>query len=180
MEDSLKTSMPLTEVIRAWRDERDWQDEITINDEELSSALQLSYNEEGQVYKVYVEAEEKTQWLKVFIYGPIGIPSSRYVEACQLVNHINRFDGFGRLCAVKDGKFQFRAVFDLEGGQAVPEMITNMISHGLFRFTDWANEMAQVVFSGKTTEQILKDIEAAAENQSVTEVDRDDGTLEKS
>ena len=40
--------------------------------------------------------------------------------------------------------------------------------------------MAQVVFSGKTTEQILKDIEAAAENQSVTEDDRDDGTLEKS
>lgn len=166
MEDSSKTTMPLTEVIRAWRDERGWQDEITINDEDLSSALQLSYNEEGQVYKVYVEADEKIQWLKVFIYGPIGIPASRYIEACQLVNHINLFDGFGRLCAIKDGKFQFRAVFDLEGGQAVPEMITNMISHGLFRFTNWANEMAQVVFSSKTTEQILKDIEAAAENQT--------------
>ena len=161
-----KSAMPLTDVIRAWRDDQDWTDEITIDEDEMTSSMPLSYNEEGQVYRAYVEAEEKKQWLKVFIYGPIGIPANRYAEACQLVNHMNLIDGFGRVCAMKDGQFQFRAVFDVEGGQAVPEMITNMISHGLSRFTNWTGEMGQVIFAGKTTDQILKELDEAEENES--------------
>ena len=171
-------SMPLTEVIKAWRDAQDWTDEISIDEEAQSSTLPLTYNEEGQIYKVYVEADEKKEWLKVFIYGPIGIPANRYVEACQLINHINQYDGFGRLCAIKDGQFQFRAVFDMEGSQAVPEMITNMINYGLSRFTNWASEMGQVIFAGKKTEQILKELEQAEEDPNESSED-DDGAPNK-
>ena len=163
----------MTDVIRAWRDKQDWTDEITIDEVELTSSISLSYNEEGQVYRVYVEAEEKKQWLKVFMYGPIGIPANRYAEACQLVNHINLTTGFGRLCARKDGEFQYRAVFDVEGGQAVPEMIRNMISEGLSCFTAWAGEMAQVILSSKTTEQVLKELDEAEENQTKSSDDGD-------
>ena len=168
-----KTAMPMTDVIRAWRDKQDWTDEITIDEVEQTSSMSLSYNEEGQVYRIYVEAEEKKQWLKVFMYGPMGIPSNRYAEACQLVNHINLIDGFGRLCAIKDGQFQFRAVFDVEGGQAVPEMIRNMISEGLSCFTAWAGEMAQVILLSKTTEQVIKELDEAEQNQTKSSEDGD-------
>lgn len=163
----------MTDVIRAWRDKQDWTDEITIDEVELTSSMSLSYNEEGQVYRTYVEAEEKKQWLKVFMCGPIGILSNRYAEACQLVNHINLIDGFGRLCAIKDGQFQFRAVFDVEGGQVVPEMITNMIHHGISRFTNWAGEMAQVILLSKTTEQVIKELDEAEASQTKSSDDGD-------
>ena len=168
-----KTAMPMTDVIRAWRDKQDWTDEITIDEVELTSSISLSYNEEGQVYRTYVEAEEKKQWLKVFMYGPIGIPANRYAEACQLVNRINLTTGFGRLCAIKDGEFQFRAVFDVEGGQAVPEMIRNMISEGLSCFTAWAGEMAQVILLSKTTEQVIKELDEAEASQTKSSDDGD-------
>ena len=168
-----KTAMPMTDVIRAWRDKQDWTDEITIDEVEQTSSMSLSYNEEGQVYRVYVEAEEKKQWLKVFMYGPIGIPANRYAEACQLVNHINLTTGFGRLCARKDGEFQYRAVFDVEGGQAVPEMIRNMITEGLSCFTAWAGEMAQVILLSKTTEQVIKELDEAEASQTKSSDDGD-------
>ena len=168
-----KTAMPMTDVIRAWRDKQDWTDEITIDEVELTSSISLSYNEEGQVYRTYVEAEEKKQWLKVFMYGPIGIPANRYAEACQLVNRINLTTGFGRLCARKDGEFQYRAVFDVEGGQAVPEMIRNMITEGLSCFTAWAGEMAQVILLSKTTEQVIKELDEAEASQTKSSDDGD-------
>ena len=160
-----KLTMPLTDVIRAWRDEKGWTEEIDIDVERQSASLALSYSHDGQDYKAYVEAYEKPQWLKVYIYGPIAIPGSRYIEACQLVNHINLTDGVGRLSAVQDGKFQFRAVFDLEGSKAEPVMIENMISAGLARFESWTDEMGQVIFTGKKTEQILKELAEAEEMQ---------------
>ena len=161
-----KSAMPLTDVIRAWRDDRVWTDEITIDEEEMTSVMFFTYNIEGQVYRAAVDANEKLQVLRVNIYGSIGIPANRYAEACQLVNIMNLRSDFGRICAMKDGQFQFRAVFDVEGGQAVPEMITNMISHGLSRFTNWTGEMGQVIFAGKTTDQILKELDEAEENES--------------
>ena len=64
-------------------------------------------------------------------------------------------------------------MFDVEGGQAVPEMIRNMITEGLSCFTAWAGEMAQVILSSKTTEQVLKELDEAEENQTKSSDDGD-------
>jgi hypothetical protein len=172
-----KSAMPLTDVIRAWRDDQDWTDEITIDEEEMTSVMFFTYNIEGQVYRAAVDANEKLQVLRVNIYGSIGIPANRYAEACQLVNIMNLRSDFGRICAIKDGQFEFRAVIDVEGGQAVPLMISNMIRAGISRFTNWNDAMAQVTFAGKTTDQILKELNETEENQS--ESSDDDGVPDK-
>lgn len=159
----VKTSeeMKITAMIQNWLDEAGWKDDIEIDSEARTARVITLYELDGHIYRLFIEADEGRHRLAVYMYGSIGIPAARYAEACKLANRINCTMGIGRIAAISDGNFQYKALVDIEGGSPATTMIDNMFEGGTTVFKDWSNEMGQLIFSGKSADQIFEEFEKA-------------------
>ena len=177
MAKSPKTKFPLAEVVRQWPDGQGWEDEISLDEEEMRSQLNASVKLEGGIsYRVFIETDEKRQWLQIYIYGPIKIPKKRYSESCELVNGINRaylgFGGTGALMVGGDEQFLFFQCVDVEGAHLVPTMIENILTIGYGVFRNWNESMGQVVFAGISAEEVFRKLDE--KSQQVAQNSSDD------
>lgn len=158
---TIPEDMKLTTMIQNWLDEAGWKDDIEI-DPEARTARVIALDEiDGHFYRLFIEADEGRQQLAVYMYGCIGIPAARYAEACKLVNRINCRIGRGRIAAISDGPFQYKAVVDIAGECNATTAIDNMFDGGRRAFKDWANGMGQLIFCGKSADQILEELDKA-------------------
>ena len=178
MAKSPKTKFPLAEVVRQWRDGQGWEDEISLDEEEMRSQLNASVKLEGGIsYRVFIETDEKRQWLQIYIYGPIKIPKKRYSESCELVNGINRaYLRLGALVVGGDEEFLFFQCVDVEGAHLVPTMIGNILSVGYGVLEQWNEAMGQVVFAGISADEVFRKLD---EKSQQVEQDSSDDVPEK-
>ena len=160
---TIPEDMKLTTMIQIWLDEAGWKDDIDIGiDPEARTARAITlYELDGNFYRVIIEADEGRQQLGVYIYGCIGIPAARYAEACKLVNGINCRIGTGRIAAISDGPFQYRALVDLDGKSTDTIAIDKPFGGGRRAFKDWSNGMGQLIFGEKSADQILEELDKA-------------------
>lgn len=173
MAKSPKTKFPLADVVRQWRDGQGWEDEISLDEEEMRSRLNANVELEGDIsVRVFIETDEKRQWLQIYIYGPMKIPKKRYSESCELVNGINRaYLGLGALI-VRDEQFLFFQCVDVEGAHLVPTMIENTLTMGYGVFSNWNESMGQVVFAGISAEEVFRKLDE--KSQQVAQDSSDD------
>ena len=174
MAKSPKTKFPLAEVVRQWRDGQGWEDEISLDEEAMRSRLNANVElDEDISVRVFIETDEKRQWLQIYIYGPIKIPKKRYSESCELVNGINRaYLGLGSLVVGGDEQFLFFQCVDVEGAHLVPTMIGNILSVGYGVFKNWNESMGQVVFAGISADEVFRKLDE--ESQKVEQDSSDD------
>ena len=178
MAKSPKTKFPLAEVVRQWRDGQGWEDEISLDEEEMRSQLNASVELEGDIsVRVFIETDEKRQWLQIYIYGPMKIPKKRYSESCELVNGINRaYLRLGALMVGGDEQFLFFQCVDVEGAHLVPTMIGNILDVGYGVFRNWNESMGQVVFAGISADEVFRKLD---EKSQQVEQDSSDDVPEK-
>ena len=178
MAKSPKTKFPLADVVRQWRDGQGWEDEISLDEEEMRSQLNASVELEGDIsVRVFIETDEKRQWLQIYIYGPMKIPKKRYSESCELVNGINRaYLRLGSLVVGGDEQFLFFQCVDVEGAHLVPTMIGNILSVGYGVLEQWNEAMGQVVFAGISADEVFRKLD---EKSQQVEQDSSDDVPEK-
>ena len=174
MAKSPKTKFPLAEVVRQWRDGQGWEDEISLDEDEMRSRLSANVKLEGDIScRVFIETDEKRQWLQIYIYGPMKIPKKRYSESCELVNGINRaYLRHGALMVAGDEEFLFFQCVDVEGAHLVPTMIGNILSVGYGVLESWNEAMGQVVFAGISADEVFRKLDE--ESQKVEQDSSDD------
>ena len=178
MAKSPKTKFPLAEVVRQWRDGQGWEDEISLDEEKMRSQLNANVKLEGDIsVLVFIETDEKRQWLQIYIYGPIKIPKKRYSESCELVTGINRaYLRLGALMVGGDEQFLFFQCVDVEGAHLVPTMIGNILDVGYGVFRNWNESMGQVVFAGISADEVFRKLD---EKSQQVEQDSSDDVPEK-
>ena len=179
MAKSPKTKFPLAEVVRQWRDGQGWKtDEISLDEERMTSQLNAGVTLDGDIsVRVFIETQEKMQWLQIYIYGPIKIPKKRYSESCELVNGINKgYLGLGSLLVGNNEQFLYFQCVDVEGAHLVPKMIENILDVGYAVFKKWNESMGQVVFAGISADEVFRKLDE--ESQKV-EQDSSDSVPEK-
>lgn len=157
MQDELR----LASVIRRWLVEKEWDDEVRIDHVEQTSQVATGISSDDHQFKVYIESEEKKEWLSVFLYSLLTVPENRVPECLLLINQVNMRIGVGRFALTSERTIQFKAVADCEGAEITPMVLENMYASGKGGFFYWIDAFGKVVFTELAATQIIQDIDKA-------------------
>jgi len=159
MIQKIEISMPITDVVKAWLSEQDYNDQIETNLDERSSIVKVLLNVEGNRYQLIIEVDEQKHIVSIFLYSTDDITESKLAVAWQWANEINSTLVMGRIAVCADLPFQFRQSIDLESGTLSTNMISNVVNYAIHIFES-NNE--QIAFtSSSNSEIILEDLSDA-------------------
>ena len=160
---TIPQDMKLAGLIQQWLEQMHLKTEIHLDPENGTSAVETPCEVAGEQYRLFVEADEKRQWLSLYMYGEKPIPEERYDEACKLANGINlRFLSLGRMAAIAGKGFQYMALADVDGSVPSAAVIKNMLDAGTHAFKLWAGAMGELIAGDKSAEQVFAEIEKGA------------------
>lgn len=154
-------SMKLTELVRAWIANVEWDQEVVYDAEEQAGYLNTHIPIDGTDYRLYVVAEESPEYLSLTLYNPLFIPEDRTVEALRLVNHINQRQRVGRM-AIVSNHLQYRALIDMEGCEPGIMVLKNLYRNGYYSMKFWMPHLGKLIFAGVTTRQIEEELSGEA------------------
>ena len=156
MMSKIPKTMSLTRCLQAWMDREGWEDEIAINEENLTSQLAVGYRVKEHPYQLYIDIDEKPAVFGVYLYSPVIVPESRFSEVSMLLNLINMRTTIGRFACVSGGKIQFCVAYDVKGSELEPQTIDNMLGRAGDSMDAWRSEIGLVVFSNMTASDALE------------------------
>lgn len=174
--------MKLAEVIETFVAENEWKDEIKKNDDTGECQLATGMNICNQPFDLYVEGDEETELLSLFLYPPFKVMEGKFVDACMLFNYLN--DGYmfrGRITVSDKGRIRYREVIDTENLETSASMVHNMLFSGVKMFEMHMEAIAAVALTRKTYEAVREEYdkkEALRESQADTGGGRDEAKHE--
>ena len=159
LETTATLSTKLTDLMRAWIADIEWDREVVYDAEDQTGYLNTHVPIDGTDYRLYVVAEEGPQNLGLTLYNPLFIPEGRTIEALRFVNQINQRQRVGRM-AIVSNHLQYRALIDVEGCEPGIEVLKNLYRHGYFAMRFWMPHLGRLIFAGVTAQQIHEDLVA--------------------
>ena len=124
---------------------------------------QIPLTIENQLFRLYIDAIEESEWLSLTIYPPYRVNEGKYVDACMLFNYFNCYYSYGGRIAVEDnGTIRYRQIIDVSETEPSKRLIHNMMISGIDMFKQNAENIASVALTSKTYEAIREDIEKKA------------------
>jgi len=126
----LFADMPITAALSQWLKQEDWKDEISVREDRKFAEVATTVNINEQTHRMYLEADETAEWISVFVYSPIKVPTAKIGEMARLINRVNMRITLGRLaCPDIDEAcpVQFLVRIDVEGGVVTPNQIDTMV-----------------------------------------------------
>jgi hypothetical protein len=165
--------MRLADKVQEWLDAMEWEDEITRDEEEQTSQMTTGYSIKEQGFDLYVETDEKRDWIKLYLYAPIKVTEKKREECVILFNYINVHFSVGSLHFLPNGRIRFRHVVDVENTDPSIELINNMLRSAASIFEDWLEEVSAVAMTKMTAQQVIDDLEKgqeAAQEEDVPDV----------
>ncbi len=145
MEENNLKGMELTQVVKAWMDERGWKDPIEINEDLTASTVQTTMIIREQVYKIYIEVLETEQAVMIYLYSPYQVPRSRMDAMARLLNLVNFRLDLGRF-ATNDGPaarpVQMKVCVDVEGSALTTKQVDTLVSLGVTAFRTYGSVLA--------------------------------------
>ena len=152
--------MPLTKAVKEWLVSEDWEDEIAIDDERASSRVEAKVGINDQPHRLFLEADETSQRLAVYIYSPMTVPPARMADMARILNRINCRWELGRLACYDDedsNPVQFRANIDVEGGSLSPNQIGTMVGAAIGTFNRFGQLLAAVALTKQPGDKLWAD-----------------------
>lgn len=159
--------MRLADNVQEWLDEIEWNNTINRDEETQTSQLCSSFTINEQAFDLFIETDEKKDFLKFFLYAPFKSIANKYDDCIQLFNRINSLRRFGAVCLLDDGRIQYRHTIDIESTELSPIMITNILNEGRSQFEEWFEEISAVALTKKTAQQIFDEMDALSEEEEV-------------
>ena len=156
--------MKLADKVQQWLDALEWEDEIVRNEEEQTSLMSTNYGINDQTFDLFVETDEKRDWIKLYLYAPIRVSDKKKGECAILFNHINSRFSIGSLHYLSNGRIRFSHVVDVENTEPSIELINNMLRSAVSIYEDWLEEISTVALTKMTAQQVIDDLE---KNQKV-------------
>lgn len=138
-----------------------WDNDVLIrNEEDNSSTLETSYGIKNQTFRLFIDSNEETELLFVYLFAPFSVVEGKSVDAALLFNYINvRFSYPGKLSLLDNGDIQYVQIIDLENVVAPVALIKNMIATAINCFSYNIEQIAAVALTRKTYEAIREEYE---------------------
>jgi hypothetical protein len=146
-------STKLTDLLRAWIANVQWDQEVVYDAEDQTGYLNAHIPIDGTDYRLYVVAEEGPQYLGLTLYNPLFIPEDRTIEALRFVNQINQRQRVGRM-AIVSNHLQYRALIDVESCEPGIDVLKNLYRNGYYAMKFWMPHLGKLIFAGVTAQQI--------------------------
>ncbi len=152
--------MRLADKVQEWLDTNGWEDQIDYNEAEQLSQLNIRYGINDQLFDLWIETDEKKDWLNLFLSFPFKVNPSKLKDCIELLNLINRQSFIGGLIVLPDRNIQFHHAIDVENTEPSIEMIQNMLNSGADIINVWFEEIAAVALTRKTVQEVFDELEA--------------------
>lgn len=150
--------MNLTEVIKGFITDNEWDDEVDINEETGESQLSTSIGIINQSFQLYVEGDEKGGKLSLYLYAPFHVIEGKFVDACMLFNYLNDIYSYsGRIGVSENGVIRYKEIINIEDIELVPDLIHNMFASSIRMFENHNEAIASVALTKKTYEAVRED-----------------------
>ncbi len=124
----------IVEVVNSWAEAK-WDDppELRWSEDRKNASLKFSRSHDDIEYDIYLDIDEKSSSIGIFVYGPSPVPGSRLSQVNQAISLINPELKIGNVELVQRAKtwFRFREGINIEGGILSHRMIDNMLDGSL-------------------------------------------------
>lgn len=152
--------MNLKSLLENTMKEWEWEDDVESNDDDSVHSVSTLYGIDGHSYRMYIEGHDGPKFIKVYLYSPISIPEKRHVEACVVLNRLNKsvYSGFLDLSGES---VRYVHVVDVEGCQPEVRIISNMrASAGSAFRSDIVQALGALAFTKASADEIIAQFEA--------------------
>lgn len=149
--------MRLTEVVKQWLKEQEWEEVPEINEENQTSSTGFEYSVGDFNLNCFFDAKEKAEVFSLYMYLlDAKVPEKRLDEITKLVNVANVNMMIGMLHLLQDERvIRYYGAIDVENAAFEPAHISNMLNAGVHAMSTWLPRYMAVCFGGKTAEEAL-------------------------
>ena len=153
--DNART-MRLVSKIKEWLNSLSWNDEIYIDKETQTTFVSFPYQINDQSYDVIIESEEASDTIKIYIYAPFRVISTKITETTLALNHINTSILKGAFYVLPDHKVCWRDTVNFTETDPSIKTINNLLEYGVEVYQNWSKEISEVALSSETGQELLK------------------------
>ena len=162
----------LAAAVKSWMESEGWEDEVEVAEDGASSRVATSFKINDQSYKLYIQTDEQSSQIFVYMYSPYKVPPAKMPEMVRLLNNVNTSFSAGRLACFDDddsNPVQFLWKIPVRDSDLTPEEVGEMVAAAVQVYDTYGNLLAQCIFSNKTAKQLWAEFQAereAAQEQS--------------
>ena len=136
--------MKYQKLLQEWVKEKEWDDEITYDQEANKSLLNFKVNINDQFFNTYIEGDEERDWLFIFMYCPFNVKKEKESDVLKLFNHIHGATYYGRLVLLDEGIVQYKQIMPLSGVEPNISLVQNVYSTAILVYETWLEDIAEV------------------------------------
>ena len=163
--------MKLAEKVQEWLSHLQWNDELTLDEENQTSSVSFYYSIKNQSFKVWVETDEKRDVLEIYFYAPFNGLSNKLTDCAILFNYINACNKWGAIvCTDTKGTIRWRHSIDFEGTDPSIASIDNAFNVGSNLFEYWFDEISSVALTKTTAKELIDQITTQSEPEQNEEL----------
>ncbi len=153
--------MRLTDTIKQWLTEQEWNEEPVIDAENQTSSTGFSHAVGDFALKCWYDANEQGEVFKVFMYYfDTKVPEKKLDEIQQFVTLVSKDMMIGTLQLLRDERvIRYYGAIDVENAAFEPAHITNILNAGLGTMYHALPKYMAVCFGGKTAVEALAEEE---------------------
>jgi hypothetical protein len=166
-------------LLEAYLAAREWQDELSIDEEHEAVRLDTGVSVGEQSGRLIIEAYEKTEFVDVFIYyKSFNCKTSKFGEMLKLLNSIHLRVRYGRFELVDDGIIRWFHRVDFEGSSPTTTSIHQIVQPGWNIAERWVDVFAAVALTKQSAEDALEEMEIAELQSATQETEEGQGPRE--
>jgi hypothetical protein len=155
------TTMRLTETLKQWLVEQEWNEVPEIDVDNQTSSTGFGFTVGDFSLKCWFDINEKTQVCKFFAYFlDTKAPEKKLDEVQKFVTAVSNGMVLGNLQLLhEDRTIRYYNAIDVENATFEPAHIQNLLNAGLHAMDNWLPKYVAICFGGKTAEEVLAEDE---------------------
>ena len=145
--------MKYQKILRDWLKDKEWDDEVTYNEETNESIVNFKVSINDQPFNTYIEGHEEKDWLSIYMYAPFNIKKSKADEILKLFNRIHGASYYGRLVLLEDGQIQYKSIMPLDGVKPTTAIVERSYAAAILVYEYWLDDIAEIGLTDTTFDE---------------------------
>jgi len=161
--------MRLADIIEQWQIEQDWQGQLERDEAQQTATMECGYRIREQMFTLYLETDEKRDWLGIYLYAPFNALEHKQSECALLCNALDARRLIGSLYVLPNGRICYQQTIDVEDIAVSSAMISSLVQQAGDYFFSWLDEIAAVALTEATAEEVLGPLDQEEEEEEEVE-----------
>ena len=116
----------------------------------------------------FIESEEAYDTIKIYIYAPFSVISTKNTETTLVLNHINNSILKGAFYVLSNRKVCWRDTVNFAETDPSIKTINNLLEYGVEVYENWSEKISDVALTRQTAQELLKNLNESSESSEET------------